>query len=313
MSFHRILALSTTAALLAAIFYTWIQLDAARRLDQDRATLLSQTAQLEAEAAQLNSKIKDTEATIQTLQSQKKTVASSAATTPTFIFNPIVTLDKNPELQVLIRKTRRSSLQAYYAPLFRRLGLSVEQIEAFKDHVLDREEAEQDIMAAARSQGFSRTDPAVASLLTKAEQEYQAAQRSLLGEPAYQQLADYSRTVALRDFVSGIAAAATVKGTPINSDEAEKLIHLIAAASPSYQKGGDAEFQDADWEVVDAQAREFMTEQQWNAFRTAEGFGPSYAGSLSMTILNQAISRAIEAEKRQKAQTPTELTEKARS
>jgi hypothetical protein len=226
-------------------------------------------------------------------------VPPKAAVLPPLTPNFQETVDNDARLQVLSFKAQRAALDAIYAPLFRKLSLSPAEIQAVEDLMVQRREQQNDIMATIRKQGLSMSDPAVSKLLSDARTEYAKVQAALLGAEGYQQLREFDRTSTLREMVSGIAGSATVAGAPLASAQAERLVQLMAASTAEYpNKESDINPASIDWEMVDAQAKEILSPEQFVAFQTLEGQGLTYNFSRQMDRLNELITKAAKAEKR---------------
>lgn len=207
-------------------------------------------------------------------------------------------LDTDENVQLLKLKARRLSLDANYAPFFRMLNLSPSEIAAFKDAKLQREEEQQDLFATLRKQGLSLQDRAVGLFLEESETRYRQAQTAVLGLDGYQKLFEYDRTIALRQIVGGSIGSATADGVLFSPAQAEKLVQLMAQTIPEYQKGDAwADMANIDWEIVDAQAQEILSPEQFAAFRTLESHGPEYSGSRELTHFHTALRKAANSEK----------------
>jgi hypothetical protein len=136
-------------------------------------------------------------------------------------------------------------------------------------------------------------------LLAKADAELKTAQSELLGETEFLRLIEYERTSELRELVNGVAGGAVVVARePLSAQQAERLLHVMANASTSYQRGGAAMRQDIDWTVVDAQARAFLSPGQYSLFVTMEP--PLPLGARFQSQLSREID---DAKKREAAET----------
>lgn len=211
--------------------------------------------------------------------------------------SPMARVNNNPHVQNLRQKARRATLDATYAQLFRRLQLSPEKIDAFKDLILRQQQDWSDLTAAQHTQGLSASDPGIARLHQQLRTDYEGAQFALLGGYGLKEWREYERTSSPRDAVSAIAGAAVVEGIRFSAETAEKLIHLIAANSPDYAKGRKASLDDIDWEIVDAQAQIVLSPEQFAIFTTVEPPGLNSEGVRSLPRLNRTITKAVEDEK----------------
>lgn len=202
---------------------------------------------------------------------------------------------KDPKIQVSQLASRRSKVRSTYELLFRTLGLSPAQIEKFQEIAARLEAQKMDLNAilgeeVKANQVISEgTWSAVKKLQAKADADYQSAQRELLGETGYRQLQDYERTSPVRTMVSGLAGTAVLAGLPISAQQAERLTQVLANASSEYQQGRTASLATVDWNLVDAQASDILTESQLSLFKTAEPAEGGRYGSLYSTALSNAM------------------------
>lgn len=117
---------------------------------------------------------------------------------------------------------------------------------------------------------LSRIDPVVGEFREQAKAEQKAALIELLGEVGYQSATAYARTEPARALVAGIAGTAAVAGATIPVSQLEQLVQVVANASPSYRKGENVNQYDIDWNLVDEQARAFLSASQWIAMTTRQ-------------------------------------------
>lgn len=264
---------------------------------------LKKTAQdqsfAEAELIQANEKLRILEVRETELRTRiSSLVPPQAAALPPPTPNVQEIVDNDAHLQVLLFKAQRAALDAIYVPLFRKLGLSPAEIQAVEDLIVQHREQQNDIMATIRKQGLSMSDTTVRKLFSDARTEYVKAQTALLGVEGYQKLREFDRTSTLREMVSGIAGSATVAGVPFTPVEAERLVQLMAASTPEFQNmESDINPASIEWEMVDAQAKEILSPEQFGAFQTLEGHGLAYNFSRPMDRLNELITKAAKAEK----------------
>ena len=151
-----------------------------------------------------------------------------------------VVLAKNPELQARYLAARRRDLGVTYGPYLAEAGLTPAQAEKFKDIKVAAVENAMDLNSTMRARGLAETDPAVQLLRSQSEEAMHAAERDLLGEAGYQQLAEYERKMPTREFVSGLAASLVFSGDPISATQANQLTQILAEASESYRNGTQA-------------------------------------------------------------------------
>jgi hypothetical protein len=147
-----------------------------------------------------------------------------------------------------------------------------------------------DLSEINRTKGLSFNDPAMVAQRKQGEADMQAGVTEMLGESGYAQLKDYARALEVRTYVGKIAGVAAVEGMPIDRDQADALVRVLANACPMYSLGGPAQFSKIDWKGAEAQAQGILSPQQMKLLRTdSPGVGPSR----ERTELFQAVNRAI--------------------
>ena len=125
-------------------------------------------------------------------------MAASASTQKSTSFAHVAELikqskaaEKDPELQLRKLEAKRAALAASYWPLWQSLALTPEQIARFAENVVKQESTNSDIVAAAQVNGLNYNDPVIVTFLKQARDDYEAAQRELLGAAGYGQWQDY--------------------------------------------------------------------------------------------------------------------------
>ncbi len=140
-----------------------------------------------------------------------------------------------PEVQKLMAVQQRGALDAHYADLFKRLNLPPDQLEKFKNLLVEKQTALADVLAAARAQGIDpRSDPQEFRKMVAATQaEIDASIRSTLGDPAYAQYQQYQQTQPQRNTVTQLTQALSYTSAPLTSAQAEQLVQVLASNSPA--------------------------------------------------------------------------------
>lgn len=176
----------------------------------------------------------------------------------------------SPKLQVLELKRLRAAYRSDYRDLFQAEGLTAAQIERFVDNLVKEAERIMDLRAVANSQDEGGKQTA-AALEKKVREDYEAAQRELLGAERYARMNDlYLRTVPIRNImIAGLAGAAALEGVPLTGEQGDRLIQA-ALASPRADSGNAKDpVSRIDWEAMDARAREILTPAQYEIFTKA--------------------------------------------
>jgi len=198
-----------------------------------------------------------------------------------------------PDAQVAYLNSVRAGLIAKYGPLFRELALSPGQAVVFYDHVITRDEKMMDLENLAREEGADAA--AIGRMRTTVAAEYEAAQRTLLGEANAKRWQEYERTSPVRQMIANVAGVAVLEGAPIDAAQSEQVVQIIAQASERYRRGGFAAFDAVNWPDVEPRIRAVLTPIQFEILRTMDP-GPT-SGGLSQVLLYAAVERAKAAER----------------
>ena len=146
----------------------------------------------------------------------------------------------DPEVQRLAAVQQRASLDERFAALFRSLRLTPEQLERFKDLLVEKRAAVADVMAAARAEGMTGRESRdeLRALVQNAQGEVDASIRSLLGEAGFLQYESYERTLPQRGTVERLNERLSYSGNPLSAGQAEQLVQVLAA-NPGERAPGD--------------------------------------------------------------------------
>ena len=154
----------------------------------------------------------------------------------------------NPEFQKLAAIQAKARLDASYAALFKALtngsdgvSLTPQQLDEFKNLLVQKQQAMMDAVQAARDQGLTpRTDPqgfsqAIQTAQSTVDQQIQ----STLGDAAYAAYQQYEQTLPQRNTVSQVQQALSYTQAPLTDDQASQLVQLLAQ-DQSQQAGSGA-------------------------------------------------------------------------
>jgi len=144
----------------------------------------------------------------------------------------------NPEFVKLMAIETKSGLDARYSALFKSLAqnfnLSPDQMEQFKNLLVQKQQSVMDALQAARDQGLNpRTDPqgfnqAVTAAQASVDQQIQAA----LGPAAFAQYQSYEQTLPQRNTVNQVQQSLSYSATPLTDDQAAQLVQILAQDAP---------------------------------------------------------------------------------
>ncbi len=145
----------------------------------------------------------------------------------------------NPEYVRLMTITQKARLDPRFAALFKQLGLPPDELEKFKNLLVERQSALIDLFAAARSQGMDlRQDREMFRELAKnARDEVEVNIRATLGDSAYATFQNYEQTLPYRNLTNQLQARLSYSPSPLTESQNEQLVQIIASTSPSASTG----------------------------------------------------------------------------
>lgn len=300
--------LLAASVLLASItgFSRWENFRESRRGAEERLNLAAAMRATDAERALIETRQATAEKRVVELKNgsaapaQRKAAAGiasassgSPATKPVRSDSIEHIIRNEPEAQAVYLESQRAALRATYGPLFRELGLAPAEWDIFRSNIMALREKNMDLNYLLLEDGADLAS--IARLRTIASEEYEAAQRSLLTNEQLGRLKEYERTSPLRTMVNAIAGASVVEGVPIDAQQADQIVQILAQASTSFQRGGTAGLASVQWPAVEPLIRGVLTPAQFEVFRSVDP-GPS-AGGFAQTMLYAAVNRANEVDK----------------
>lgn len=176
--------------------------------------------------------------------------------------DPRVLLQTDPRMQALNMEWNRAEIVADYAPLFRALGLTPDQIRRFEDIQLRMQGNGLDVRATAEAQHLAEDDPAIQKMRSDAGREFVKQREELLCADGARAAFEYERASSVRAFVAGLQGAATRAGVPLTGQQADQLTNTLAQASPSYRRGDWAALNEINWDTLPEAVRPFLTDRQ---------------------------------------------------
>jgi hypothetical protein len=162
-----------------------------------------------------------------------------AATAPAFERrngprNMMAMMDR-PEVQRMVALQQKASLDERYSDLFKSLSLTPEQLEKFKDLLVEKRTAIMDVLAAARGEGINpRSDrEAYNKLVADAQADIDATIRSTLGEAGFAQYDNFEKTIPQRTVVNQLEQRLSYSSTPLTNQQSDLMIAILAATTTS--------------------------------------------------------------------------------
>ena len=135
----------------------------------------------------------------------------------------------------MLAEKLREQVDARYAALFKNLNLTPEQLEKFKNLLVEKQTALADVLAAARAQGIDpRTDPQeFRKLVADTQAEVDTNIKAALGDAGFAQYQQYQQTLPQRNAVTQLEQSLSYTSTPLTSAQAEQMVQILASNSPT--------------------------------------------------------------------------------
>jgi len=140
----------------------------------------------------------------------------------------------DPKFAKLMAAEQRGQLDGRYAALFKNLKLTPEQLEKFKNLLVEKQDSMRDVMAAARAQGLDpRNDRAAfQQLVAQTNAEIDANIASAIGADGFQQYQQYEQTMPERNLVSQLEQRLSYSSSPLSQDQQDQLVQALAQTAP---------------------------------------------------------------------------------
>jgi RNA polymerase sigma factor (sigma-70 family) len=168
-------------------------------------------------------------------------------------FSALAEMLNNPVFQRQTELSAKARLDLQYAALFKRLGLSPEQVTQFKDLLVEKEMVGFDSMSAAHQQGIDPgTDPqGFFRAVSTAEKTVDAQISALLGANNYEQFQHYQETVPARNTTNLLSMALSYSSTPLTPAQSEAVIQsLVKYGTPPLPPGNPFAVLNGDLGIV---------------------------------------------------------------
>jgi hypothetical protein len=140
-----------------------------------------------------------------------------------------------PAFQQLSIQATRASTRINYAPLFRALRFTPEQIKVFEELIAARAWSGLDVTAARVGLGLPHSDPAVLQESQRQESDFHARMRELLGESATEAFLRYEATAPQRDLTNQLAGNLYHTESPLTAGQADQLSQIVSRYLPNLE------------------------------------------------------------------------------
>ena len=223
---HAIVLLSLSTAALG--FLVWQK---PSQVDFDKQSQLAKSSIAETRRSTWEAQKTDTETKTEIADSPSEATNNDRVRPGSLREVAMLKLMEDPEYVRLTTIQQKAHLDPRYAALFRKLGLTAEMLESFKNLLVERQSALIDTFAAARSQGVDpRQDRQLFRELDQTTQtEIDESIHGILGESAYATFRDYEQTLPYRNLTEQLEARLSYSPSPLTDAQTEQLIKILAS------------------------------------------------------------------------------------
>jgi hypothetical protein len=147
----------------------------------------------------------------------------------------LAALRNDPEFMQLVATQQRGQIDGRYATLFRQLNLSPSQIDAFKNLLLEKQNARREVMMAAQENGLNPREnrDELRKLVEQSNTETDAEILSLLGQEKFNQYQTYESTGSQRALVEQIGRSLSYSSAPLTDAQSMALVQILAQNQPA--------------------------------------------------------------------------------
>lgn len=174
-----------------------------------------------------------TESTSSQAEPQKSTTPTIAAAPtkaqPENPFAAVMALLTNPAIQAQSSLQTKIRLDTQYASLFKKLNLPPEQLEQFKNLVVEKQMVAFDSITAANEQGINpfSNPQGFFQVVGAAEKNVDNQIGALLGESGFKQFNEYQATVPARNTVTILSQALSFTSAPLTDLQSEQVVRAL--------------------------------------------------------------------------------------
>jgi RNA polymerase sigma factor (sigma-70 family) len=143
----------------------------------------------------------------------------------------------NPEARNLYFQKLGAKLEMNIRPFLTKHGFSDQQWAKYKSIILNEQEMEMDVHAAALAEGLSMKEQE--ALMAQGANDAHRDLNALLGDDVNRQLIQLNQQLPLQNFAGELAGKAAYAGEPLTSQQAEQYLSILAANQAEMRRTSD--------------------------------------------------------------------------
>jgi len=186
-------------------------------------------------------------------------------------------MTKHPELLRGFETAFERLRAQEYAPLYRRLQLTQDQIDRLDELMAKNMENGVDIDSVAQARGLAMNDPAIVQMRKAQQEELNTQEQSLLGSDAFGALQAYQAEGSVRSLMGVATSTAVASEQGLSIDQEDQVAHAMALTDPGYQKDPTQVVTRSalDWDTATATVQNQLTPAQLASVQ-AEGMAMKF-------------------------------------
>ena len=163
------------------------------------------------------------------------------AASPANPFDAVVRMLSDPRLQKMTALATKIRLDGQFGDLFKSLNLSPDQLNQFKNLLVEKQMVAFDSITVARDQGIDpRSDPKSFFQAVAAGQKTVDDQiTTLLGADGDAQFQQYEKSIPARNTSSLLKQSLSYTSTPLTDDQSNSLVQILTQYAPSPLPAGN--------------------------------------------------------------------------
>jgi hypothetical protein len=170
----------------------------------------------------------------------------------------------NPEYLRLHGEKYRAEVALQFAPLYRMLRLTPEQIAKFEANRIEFQQVTQEVWSAAVAKGVSVTNPSVVNMARDPSLALEKDLIALLGDSGHKQYTQFTRARSGLDAVNTLAGSLYHSDAPLTAQQGEQLAQMMMnhTVSVPTAPGSKAIRYETDWSAITARMQDVLTPPQ---------------------------------------------------
>jgi hypothetical protein len=180
-------------------------------------------------------------------------------------------LAKHPELQRAFEQAYAANREQVYDPLYRRLGLTREQIDRLDLLMAKDVENTIDLASVAQTRNVPMSDPAIVNLQQQQIADLQTQESTVLGASDFQAFEAFDAEMPVRNVVKLANSMAVASQSGLTADQEEQLTQTLLQGNASHAQNPTQPIDPTtvNWSAGADQASSILNDNQVAALKAA--------------------------------------------